>query len=57
MTQIAHPTTLNDLHAQEEHDKLQQGASIGDAVKGNVLVGKQWSKGGGHEGEEEFSWD
>ena len=51
-TIIAHPTTEQDLEAELEHEELPRGASNGEAVKGNVLVGKR--KEGG---EDEFSWD
>ena len=51
-TIIAHPTTEQDLEAELEHEELPRGASNGEAVKGNVLVGKR------KEGDEdEFSWD
>lgn len=59
-TQIAHPTTDDDLQAELEHDDLAEGASNGDAVTGNALVGKQ-GKGGegenGHDGEDAFDWE
>ena len=57
-TQIAHPTTEDDLQAEMEHAELDEGAANGDAGKGNVLVGEQGKKGQeAREGEEEFSWD
>jgi len=53
-TQIAHPTTEDDLSAELEHEDLAEGASNGDAGKGNTIVGNKDEED--HD-EDDSDWD